>query len=125
MIDYIVLAKSITIFDALKLKSMFGMEMKDSSQAYTRAFQQKGVSQLSVWIDKDKILEEPDIEHCTLNATVRTNKFVKNHTINSERIISVLDEITYGIEVQDKEWKMQNVSLKCYTKVVTGASCII
>ena len=79
MIDYIVLSKSVNIFDALKLKNMFAMEMKDSSQAYTREFQKKGVSQLSVWIDKDKILEEPDVEHCTLNATIRTNKFVKNH----------------------------------------------
>lgn len=112
MIDYIVLSKSVNIFDALKLKNMFAMEMKDSSQAYTREFQKKGVSQLSVWIDKDKILEEPDVEHCTLNATIRTNKFVKNHTINIEKIISVLDEITCGIEVQDKEWKLQNVSFK-------------
>ena len=112
MIDYIVLAKSITIFDALKLKIRFDMEMKDSAQAYTRAFQNKGVSQLSVWIDKEKILEEPDVAHCTLNATIRTNKFIKNHTINIERILSVLDEITCGIEVQDKEWKLQNVSFK-------------
>ena len=112
MIDYIVLSKSVNIFDALKLKNMFAMEMKDSSQAYTREFQKKGVSQLSVWIDKDKILEEPDVEHCTLNATIRTNKFVRNHTINIDAIISVLDEITYGIEVQDKEWKLQNISFK-------------
>lgn len=112
MIDYIVLAKSIKIFDALKLKNTFDMEMKDSAQAYTRAFQQKGVSQLSVWIDKDKILEEPDVEHCTLNATIRTNKFIKNQTINIDRIIAVLDEITSGIVVQDKEWKLQNVSFK-------------
>ena len=45
-------------------------------------------------------------------ATIRTNKFVKNHTINIEKIISVLDKITCGIEVQDKEWKLQNVSFK-------------
>lgn len=112
MIDYIVLAKNITIFDALRLKRKFGMETKDSSQAFTRKFQKQGISKLSVWIDRDRILEEPDIENCTLNATIRTNRFIKDDTIDVEKIIATLDEITYGIDIQDKDWKLQNVAFK-------------
>lgn len=112
MIDFMVLAKNITVFDALKLKKVYAMETKDPSQAFTREFQKQGISQLSIWIDRDKILEEPDIENCTLNATIRTNRFIKDDSIDVEKIIETLDEITYGINIQDKDWKLQNIAFK-------------
>ncbi len=113
MIDFIVVSKSITIYEALIIKSMFRMETDGSNyQAYTKDFRRSGVSKLGVWIDKDKILQEPDMENCVLNATITVNRFISNGLVDVYRIIDTLEGITRGLAIKNKEWKLQNAAFK-------------
>ena len=114
MVSYIVLTKKITIIEALKIRENHSMEFVERNSASTKVYKDDGVSKLGVWSDSSKGLNEGEVSNCTLNATIRAQKFMKDGFLDVDAVIHMINAITSRDGVIDREWKLQNAMFEFY-----------
>lgn len=114
MVSYIVLTKKITVIEALKIRENHSMECLEKNSASTKVYKVDGISKLGVWSDSSKGLNETVVSNCTLNVTIRAQKFMKDGFLDVDAVIHMVNAITSRDGVADREWKLQNVMFEFY-----------
>ena len=114
MVSYIVLSKKISIAEAVKIKNNHSMECVESNSASTKVYKDDGISKLGVWSASKIHLDETEVANCTLNVTIRAQKFMKDGFLDVDAVIHVVNAITSRDSVDDRDWKLQNAMFEFY-----------
>lgn len=112
MIDYLVLTKEISVFQALEIKKNLGLPVISREEAGTKKYTSSGISSLKIWLNLDKILEEPEICNCTLSAKVDGKRFYQNGKYDVEKTLATLSRILNDEGLSEIRWRLQNIAFK-------------
>lgn len=112
MIDYLVLTKEITVFQALEIKKNLELPVISREEAGTKKYTSSGISSLKIWLNLDKILEEPEICNCTLSAKVDGKRFYQNGKYDVEKTLATLSRILNDEGLSEISWRLQNIAFK-------------
>lgn len=112
MIDYLVLTKEITVFQALEIKKNLELPVISREEAGTKKYTSSGISSLKIWLNLDKILEEPEICNCTLSAKVDGKRFYQNGKYDVEKTLATLSRILNDEGLSEIRWRLQNIAFK-------------
>lgn len=112
MIDYLVLTKEITVFQALEIKKNLELPVISREEAGTKKYTSSGISSLKIWLNLDKILEEPEICNCTLSAKVDGKRFYQNGKYDVEKTLATLSSILNDEGLSEIRWRLQNIAFK-------------
>ena len=112
MIDYLVLTKEITVFQALEIKKNLELPVISREEAGTKKYTSSGISSLKIWLNLDKILEEPEICNCTLSAKVDGKRFYQDGKYDVEKTLATLSRILNDEGLSEIRWRLQNIAFK-------------